>query len=108
MFGIFGTLSKAYSVLKPVGELLEKAAPFIGTFLSKFLTKAKPEDLKNKNKALVVAIETLLTFLPEESIEGLVKTVIEMAEKQIVDSDNKIDDILLPLLKKLKEDYGIK
>lgn len=59
------------------------------------------------NSLLAHLVSTLITQLAPDVARIVAKAVLDIAERLIVESPNKIDDALLPLIRAIRETYDL-
>ncbi|MCK7581110.1 MAG: hypothetical protein MZV65_39440 [Chromatiales bacterium] len=59
------------------------------------------------NSILAHLVSTLITQLAPDVARIVTKAVLDVVEKVIVESPNKVDDKLLPLVRAIRETYDL-
>ena len=59
------------------------------------------------NSILATLVSTLITQLAPDVARIVAKAVLDIAERVIIESPNKIDDRLLPLIGAIRETYAL-
>lgn len=59
------------------------------------------------NSILATLVSTLITQLAPDVARIVAKAVLDIAERVIIESPNKIDDKLLPLIDAIRETYAL-